>query len=407
MQAQKGLSDTIKEVEDIKFKVYQKNRDEFLKNSNIDPEFIFSTSARETVQKSISNFNEKYGKIAQQYNYNLPDEVRMQMQTEKNLIIGEQQNQKAQFEMWRQHRELVANKPGVFSQEEFAKATETYMNEGRYTQTTPAYEPHDFGQVLNKAYMDEKNKIAIGMKGVGGGRQVEQYYTMDEGKYGGLIANIIATNPNARADILKKIEQNKEEVFADADVNGDKVLDSGEKENAIVNWIKKKYPRGVVEGTPVTIPGYGQNKSTSKFGTGWQRDGDIRYGGTTYSNNFAFNATTAIANVPIQKDVSKRLRGTYTTPILQNGSIKAQILEYNPDKDILVVRATVGNSALGVDSQDAIEIPASSLTGVDDIPIEVGGEKTTIGALRQGKTKQTGSSSIPPMLRKRADLDDL
>ena len=88
----------------------------------------------------------------------------------------------------------------------------------------------------------------------------------------------------------------------------------------------------------------------------------------------------------MQKDVSKRLRGTYTTPILTNGSIKGQILEYNPDKDILVIRATVSNSALGVTTQDHIEIPAHTLTGVDDIPVEVAGQKTTIGELRKGKT---------------------
>jgi hypothetical protein len=72
--------------------------------------------------------------------------------------------------------------------------------------------------------------------------------------------------------------------------------------------------------------------------------------------------------------------------------MSGQIAEYNPEKDVLIIRATVGNNALGIESQDAIEIPASRVTGVDNIPITIAGEKTTIGVLRGGAKKPTSGS---------------
>jgi hypothetical protein len=266
------------------------------------------------------------------------------------------------------------------------------MNEGRYNQTTPAYEPHDFGQVLNKAYMDEKNKIAIGMKGVGGGRQVEQYYTMDEKKYGGLIANIIATNPNARADILKKIEQNKDEVFADADANGDKVLDSGEKENAIVNWIKKKYPRGVVEGTPVTIPGYGRSGSSSTAKTYEGRAVQSKkYGANEYNNSYEFDGSKVYRNV--STNGAKIIYGEDEDQ-LEAGNISGRLLLYNPDKDVLVFEAVGSSESADTKSTTLIEVPASNIQGVDDLDITINGAKGKVGEIRAYKNRATQTPTI-------------
>jgi len=394
MQSQKGLADTIKEIEDIKFKVYQKNRDEFLKNSNIDPEFIFSDSARKTVNGMISNFNEKYGKLARQYNYNLPDDVRMQMQTEKNLIIAEQQNQTAQYELWRQHRDLVSKNPGVFSQEEFSKATDDFMQYGKYNQTMPAYEPHDFGQALNKAYLEQKNKIPIGMRPVGGGKQVEEYYTMDEGQYGGLIASVIASDPNARADLFKKIEQNREAIFANADTNGDNVLDSGEKENAIIGWVKKQYPRGVVSGTPVTIPGYGKSGSSS---TAKVYEGKSvpykKYGSNEYTNSYEFDGSKIYRNV--STNGAKIIYGEDEDQ-LAAGNISGRLLLYNPDKDVLVFEAVGSSESADTKSTTLIEVPAGNIQGVDDIDITINGVKGKVGEIRGYKKRTSNNATQAP-----------
>lgn len=383
MSAQKGLSDMILEAEKIRYNAYEKNRAEFLKNSNIDPDFVFSDSARKTIQGLISNFNTKYGKLAQQYNYNLPDEVRMQMQTEKNLIMAEQQSQTAMYETWKQHRDLVASKPGIFSQEEFIKATDSYMQNGIYNQSTPAYEPHDFGQVLNKAYLEQKNKIPIGMRPLGGGKQAEEYYTMDESQYGGLIASVIASNPNARADLFKKIEQNKDEIFANADANGDNVLDSGEKENAIISWVKKQYPRAVVTGTPSTIPGYNRGggisdaqKEKIKARTGTQNFSMPKTFGTegsmrTYSpKSFHFEGG-AIKNVSTSGGVAL---DKYGAEDVNAGAVDAELVLYDPLKKVFLIKSMKPSASTGQPSNALIEVPEANIRDAGSIPINVEGQ---------------------------------
>ena len=390
MSAQKGLSDMILDAEKIRHNAYEKNRAEFLKNSNIDPEFIFSDSARKTVQGMISNFNDKYGKLAQQYNYNMPDEVRMQMQTEKNLIIAEQQNQTTQYEMWKQHRDLVAKNPGVFSQDEFIKATDYFMQHGKYNQTMPAYEPHDFGQALNKAYLEQKNKIPIGMRPIGGGKQVEEYYTMDESQYNGLIASVMANDPNAAAGLLKEIEQNKEEIFANADANGNNVLDSGEKENAIINWVKQKHPRAVVTGTPSTIPGYNRGgltdaqkeKEQAKIGvqdetvpkeygiTKYDDNGSVISQGRTYSpKSFHFAGGTTIKNISTKDGVAL---DKYSEDELSAGVVDAELVLYDPRKKVFLIKSMKPSPGTDQPSNALIEIPRENIRGFANIKLQMG-----------------------------------
>jgi hypothetical protein len=240
----------------------------------------------------------------------------------------------------------------------------------------PDYAPQDFGDALRKKFLKETNRIPIGMQNIGGGKQVEKFYTTEEGNVNGIIASLIAENPHARADIMDKIEKNRDVIFKDADTNGDKVLDSGEKENAIINWIKTEYKdsvRPVVYGQPSTIPGLKSRGGTSGFNTKEpvsetnNKNADYDYQGSTPFTTIkgrvelpdfvAISAKNpAIISLTIRKMYKFDTQGRTTMETLANSdTIQADVIGYSPATDMLIVRANANSNILSKDEIVALD----------------------------------------------------
>lgn len=396
-RAQHNLNDLVTRAEEMKYKTYRENRDQFIKNSNIDPVFVLSDAGRKYITQRIGDFNKRWGKRFQESGGNLSDKDLLDMQTDKNLIIADQQNQKAQMERFIQHRDLVSKNPDKFDDKAFAEATRAYMETGVYDQPLPAWRPIDFGayarQVAEKkAFIYDEKPVDVG-----GGMMSQESWNMPQGTEGRFLVGLLGQNPQADVDFFSRWDKaDKEYYFKLADANKDNKTSPDEEKNAIALWAKDEFgdvrmsKSSIAKGKPKQASDNTVNIAGGqiKMNPGGMREGSIPYGGNVYNRPFAFNNPSAIINVPVSGGM--RLKGTTTTPLVKDkGSIRAQILEYDPDKDVLVVRSIASNNALGLESQDVLEVPAKNVQGVDNIPIVIDGRKTTISELRQGRTQST------------------
>lgn len=407
-----GLADSIKEIEKIRYETFQKNRAEFLKNANVDPAFVLSNAARETQMKLIDNFNKKYGKLAQQKNYNLSTEDRLNMQTERNLIEAVKNEQLGQYELFKQHRDLVAKNPNRYDLDKFNEATDSYLNSGRYDQTMPALKSLPFGLFIReqaKKMAGEYNPMRV----VSGNQvAVATRNIQDIGKF---IEDNMFVNDQATLGMLedwdRQTPQEKAKWLEDVDKSG--TIDQAEQENGIIKWAKQFYAKDaeVVSYSPWKNIDAGRSGGNAavrlggmdiKLTPGVQRNGDVTYGNVIYSRPYSFGSSQALVNVPIAG--AKKHRGTITTKMVTDkGSIRGQLLEYDPDRDVLVVRSIASNNALGLDSQDVVEVPATNLEGIDNIPIMIGDRQGTVGELRkqaQVKPQATGKRKFNPVTGK-------
>lgn len=411
-EAQQGLAKIIKEANDLKFKVYQKNRDEFLKNSNIDPEFIFSTAARELVQKEISEFNTTYGKLAKKYNYNLPDDIRMEMQNKKNLILAEQQNQTAQYEMWKQHRALVANKPDMFDDAQFAEATKKYMETGSYGLTMPpirAISPASYlaeeagklkGEWSEKPIMDKYGQVSTETYGLDL-NDPKQVYGFYKSRYE-------SAGIQEKMGFVQDWDKfaDKEKYLKMADENNDGVADPREKDNAIILWAKDYY-RPVVEpnlrrlesfsgagktGSSNTIQPVDVGGSPVKMSVGKQNPNAPKsFGETTYikdektgkdvvdttartysQKSFHFGGTATIGGIPTRGGIALNPDGTETE--LPSGVISGVIRLYDPVKKVFLIESTSPSSSTDQTSRTLFEIPEQNIDNFGNIPVSVDGQ---------------------------------
>jgi len=59
------------------------------------------------------------------------------------------------------------------------------------------------------------------------------------------------------------------------------------------------------------------------------------------------------------------------------------LLDYDKDNDTLIMRATTASSTIGVGTKQLVEVQASKVENVNNLPIVVNGKQTTLGELRK------------------------
>ena len=354
LKAQQGLNQMVIAAEELRYKVYEKNRNEFLQNANIDPVFVLSDSARKYQFERINDFNKVWGKRAQETNYNFSDQDKLNMQTHKNLIMAEQQDQLQQYETWKQHRDLIQRDQGEnLSIEEFSEATDEMMKGGRYDLTTPPLRPLDFGDYIESEARKLQAKEEMTMRGIGGGKAIPEYYTLPAGEESRFIAAKLAENPRARKDFFNKWnETDKEKWFRLADENKDNQYSPEEKKNAMLLWAVDTYgkrARPLMRGTPSTIPGLRRSGDTTGFdkklpvsATNNKHDEydvqkDQIFESVTLPTflNFAPDETSAkTQSVQSYIDLATGEERTL------NKTATFKVVGYSPDKDLIVVNLT-------------------------------------------------------------------
>ena len=352
-QAQQGLNQMVIAAEELRYKVYEKNRNEFLQNANIDPVFVLSDSARKYQFERINDFNKVWGKRAQETNYNFSDQDKLNMQTHKNLIMAEQQDQLQQYETWKQHRDLIQRDQGEnLSIEEFSEATDEMMKGGRYDLTTPPLRPLDFGDYIESEARKLQAKEEMTMRGIGGGKAIPEYYTLPAGEESRFIAAKLAENPRARKDFFNKWnEADKEKWFRLADENKDNQYSPEEKKNAMLLWAVDTYgkrARPLMRGTPSTIPGLRRGADTTGFdkklpvsATNNKNStydvGGINFGSIPFTTFYSLGGESGPARtqqIQIYVDTDTGEEKNF------NSAASFTVVGYSADKDMVIVRIT-------------------------------------------------------------------
>jgi hypothetical protein len=383
--AQQGLNAMIVAAEELKYKTYKSNRDEFLKNANIDPLFVLSDSARKTQMSMISEFNKKWGKRAQETNYNLSDEDRQNMLTEKNFITATAQDQLATMERFKQHRELVQKNPGKFDPIKFAEAADTYMQTGHYDKTIPDWQPIDFGAYVKQESEKIKGEYNENTIRDQYGQIQQETYNIPAGQEGKFIISQLGKNPQADADFWNKWgSADKEKYFKLADENKDNKFSPEEQQNAIALWATDTFgsqARVRQLSTPKNLPSARKSRASispvEKVNTG-KLITVKRYGTINYPNSYEFDGATIFRNVSTNGAIG--VYGDYEE-VLASGNVAGRLLLYNPDKDVFVFESVGSSESAETKGQTLIEVPAKNISDADNIKVEGG----TIGELRKNK----------------------
>jgi len=420
LKAQQGLNQMVIAAEELRYKVYEKNRNEFLQNANIDPVFVLSDSARKYQFERINDFNKVWGKRAQETNYNFSDQDKLNMQTHKNLIMAEQQDQLQQYETWKQHRDLIQRDQGEnLSIEEFSEATDEMMKGGRYDLTTPPLRPLDFGDYIESEARKLQAKEEMTMRGIGGGKAIPEYYTLPAGEESRFIAAKLAENPRARKDFFNKWnETDKEKWFRLADENKDNQYSPEEKKNAMLLWAVDTYgkrARPLMRGTPSTIPGLRRRADTTGFdkklpvsatnnrNAEYDSQGLTPFstiGGRVELPDFMITSSKnpTIIPITIRKMYQFDKQGRKTVKTLTNSdTVQGDVLGYSPALDMLIVMATTNGNILSKDeivALDASEYDSYLKNTFGIYRPSLKGKRVTEGTF---VTKDAANSTPPPI----------
>ena len=361
VQAQQGLNEMVLNADKLRYETFRKNQEEFLKNMNVDPGFVISDSARKYMVKRLDEFKTKYGKIAQEKNYNLSIDDKLNMQTDRNLIEAEKNDQLSQYELWQQHRDLVAKNPNRYDADKFAEATGSYMKEGRYNLTMPPIKAVSFSNFIKEQAGKSQEQYVLPNSEVlrrGSDEGIPWRTVEDLGKF---IENNLFVNDQATIGLLEDWEKETPEIknkfLLDTDNSGK--IDAIEQKNAIVEWAKQN-PKYLKEAEVIkyrwgNVP-IGRGAATSGFNTkavvGPSNNKNKDYDVQTYStkigtgrvdlpNTLIFPLETPkISTLTISKKYSVDANGNMiVTPLKNSETADFDIVGYNPDKDILIAKA--------------------------------------------------------------------
>jgi hypothetical protein len=130
---QENMSNMFLTAEKMKAEIYQKNKAEFEKASDIDPIFLLTDSAQKYQSDRITEFNNKYGNLLHKYGGNIPDSVKKQMATDKNYVIMEQFKMKSDMEQALAAKDAVQKDvQGNLDHEDFQQRWDTYTSKGKW-----------------------------------------------------------------------------------------------------------------------------------------------------------------------------------------------------------------------------------------------------------------------------------
>lgn len=398
------LSNFITKAEELKYQTFKQNEQEFLKTSNVDPAFFISTANQNTQAKLLDDYNKRWATRMKESNNNLSLEDKQAMQSEKNFIITSQQEMQAKQDLWQQHRQMIQQNPTKYDQEEWSAFDKAYRESGEYPITMPPIKAKSLDMALEKNPVIG-NEIAQPPEysTVGGVRmfadvthsgseadareRVKQVALMDEAYTKDLALQFRALDPATKLKYL--------------DVNKDGHISKAEEQdvNPIIQWAqdtKWQQALKVNRTKPTRVPTT-PTKSTGyaiKFGgrdvivpVGQKRSVPINYGGEARPNLYSFGGSAVLYDLPTEG--GNVLYDTDKESMEGGSNVSGQLIDYDKDNDMLIIRTTTGVSNMGIDSKQLVEIPAGNIPDVDRLPILKDGKQTTLGEIRKGKVSKS------------------
>jgi hypothetical protein len=401
-KAEESLSDFITKAETLKYQTFRANESEFLKTSNIDPAFFISKASQDHQFQLLDTFNKRWSGEYKKYQGNLPMEAKQQMIAEKNFIISEQQRAQASEQRWKEHDALVKQNPLRYDRAKQAVNTDNFFKSGDYQNTTPPLKSKDFSMFLkDQSNKFNKAKISYSSAKDEYGRIVDQFTNIDDKDIPSFIESNLFADDQAFQGLTEEFlaDQSPEKMALLTDTNKDgRITNEDADENVIIAWAKKnpKYINAVRQiettsrnanksasttpnkGTPVKVAG-----ATVNIFPG-EKVGVRTYGGKVYSANaYGFGGNTPLYGIPTAG--ATLLTGKWADEV-DPGSVNARLVLYDPDKRVFLIETTSGSESAMTASKVLLEVPESSITNSENIPLNDNGKQTTVGAVRGTKS---------------------
>lgn len=358
--AMNRLSDFIVKAEELKYKTFRENEKEFLKSSNVDPLFFISDKSQRVQTELLSDFNNKWAQEYKKYQGNLPMSVKQQMQSEKNIIIAQQQKMQSDMERAMQDRNIISKDVrGELDHIDADKRWNDYINTGTYD-TSPlqpsAIDPdYHYSKNINKG-TGTASKVKITTNKGGKVITEEKYASASEEEARQMVEADILSSPRIAKGFVKKFQALKEtdpdEYKRRLDTNKDDILDKAEEQeakqvgNPIIEWAKDTFwqKRIIVRDIETTKPETTKKTGGSSF-TGFGKPinydpteaRSLKVGQTDYSSFHDFG------NIPVQDVTVKEIRVLNPegeTVMNPESPISADLIGYDENKDEFIFIAT-------------------------------------------------------------------
>ena len=401
-KATSRLSDFLVKAEEIKYKAFKENEQEFLVNSNIDPVFLISTKNREAQQDMLDAFNQKWAQKFKESGHNLSTEDKKALLTEKNLLLAEQQDMQAKQDLWLQHRNMIMQNPSKFDAEEWAEHDANYRVSGEYDLVAPPIKARSLDMALEENPINSAaipgQDIQETRSGIKGVRAVTYGGTEEQGRK--RVADMILSDEAYAKDISKQfmaLDEATKLQYLDADKNGAISPDERKNFNPIIKWAQDtKWQKGVKQNLSQwrAIPGQTQKTSTQGQGTfskvaelaPGERVGYRTYGGKVYNNPFGLDGSKVLYGIPTAG--ANILTGEWADAV-DPGSVNVRLVAYDPEKKVILAETTSGSESAMTASKVLLEIPQQNIPNFGNIPIIENGTRITIGQLPQTTTTIT------------------
>jgi len=413
------LSNFIIKAEELKYETFKQNEQEFLKTSNIDPAFFISTKNQETQTKWLNNFSNKWATRMRQSGNNLSIDDKMEMQSERNVLIAMQQEMQAKQDLWQQHRGMIMQNPNKFDLEEWSVFDENYRRTGDYSLVTPPIKARSIDmaiednainsgeEILGKPIPEERG----GIKGF-----IEQSYWGTEDMARQRVKDIALSDEAYTKDLARQFNELDPQTklkYLDADENGIISKEEAKDFNPIIRWAqdtKWEKARKGQKGTWKAIPR--STAGTSTFN--WNNNIDsfhnkndeypilksikqpTEFGTRTFPDLINLGSINQVATEaqPIDEIIDyttgspRRVReitygGDKKTSIAD--SVRFNIIGYSPSDDVIIVKIA-DNGSFFYQGQ-VVALPADKY---DDLL-----KRKPIGISREAFRKQQGEISKP------------
>lgn len=407
-RATSRLSDFIVQAEEIKYKAFRENEQEFLKNSNIDPVFLISTKNRDAQMDMLNAFNQKWAQKFKESGYNLSTEDKKALLTEKNFLLANQQDMQAKQDLWLQHRNMIMQNPNKFDAEEWATHDANYRVSGEYDLVAPPIKARSLDMALeenpiNSAAIpgEDIQETRSGIKGV---RAVTYGGTEEQGRK--RVADMILSDEAYAKDVSKQfmsLDEATKLQYLDADKNGAISPEERKNFNPIIKWAQDtKWQKGVKQslsqwratpgqtggganaGLP-TLADFG--KPSSKYTPQAASDVGV-IGQTPYRTFHKFDTVNSI-------DLPTGVRYRVLNPsgekeeVAKGIIITGDLVGYDEERDEFVFIATKDFKGLdtgmsrGKDTRFAVKRSDLNLPQYNNLQVSIGGKNVAIKDIKR------------------------
>lgn len=413
--AMQGLSRFIAKAEETKFQVFQQNKNEFMKMTDVDPVMFLTTANQQAQAKLLDEFNKEASQIYKNSGGFPSMEDMQQIQAKKNYLISAQNDMQADMERYLQDREAVSKDfSGQIDQDVFKAREDAYISgKGKYG-TEPlkpsSINPYAYyAQNRNKG-TGTQGKVKVSVKKDGKVITEEREASATEDEAREMVLADMMSQPRLAMGYIEQFKRLKEtdpETYVKyLDATGDGTVDPQEekeaayKSNPIIQWAQDNFWQN-----KITIKEKTEQKDAPKEKpkegdlsaiVGKKRNIDPNYGNVPRPNIYSLGGEDALTDIPTRGALLMDDFKTYDDELSGNLA-KGVLKDYDANRKTVIVQVTSRDPNSFIETKQLVEVPVENvIEQVKDIKLTVDGKTTTIGAMAGETTAPVAKKKFDP-----------